>query len=100
MGRDRWLEKFNYNIRLLDKIDMKPYIERGDSPDEIMEKIENAYENHELPKEVEELAQHEFLLGDIFNQVSTSDFMDYLENRYNIGFCDEIHYWVGSLPWN
>ena len=100
MIKDAWYQNFEYNLTLLDKIDLKRFIERGDSPGDIMDKIENAYEDHEFPEEIDKIVQGPILKGYFFNYIGTDDFMDYLHEKYNIGFYDEIHYWVGSIPWN
>lgn len=84
---------------LLDKLDLKPFIHSGYTPAMIMEEIENAYEGHEFPAEIDEIIESPLFEGCFFNFWSEDDFMDYLHDRYNIYWYDEIRYWVGP-GWN
>lgn len=82
------------NFSVLDMIDIYPFINRGADPSDIMDDIEEAYDNHEFSKEVEQIVQGDALQGLIFNLISTEDFIDYLHNRYGTTFDNEIKYWV------
>ena len=88
------------NFRVLDMIDIYPFIEVWADPDDIMDNIEVAYDNHEFPKEVEEIVQGDILQGFIFNLISTEDFIDYLHDRYGTTFNSEVKYWVASRGTN
>lgn len=86
--------KLNFDV--LDMIDIYPFIEVWADPDDIMDNIEVAYDNHEFSKEVEEIVQGDILQGFIFNLISTEDFIDYLHDRYGTIFNSEVKYWVAS----
>lgn len=88
------------NFSVLDMIDIYPFIEICAEPEEIMDNIEAAYDNHEFSKEVEEIVQGDILQGFIFNLISTEDFIDYLHDRYGTTFDSEVRYWVANRGTN
>ena len=83
-----------YNVRLLDKLDLKPFIHHKMSPTDIMYEIEDAYDNHAFSEEIDKIIEGDILKGDIFNCIGVEDFMDYLNERYGTRFDSEVTYWV------
>lgn len=75
-------EQVELNKKVLDKIDMKPYLKRGMDLRDIMGVLEDKYEET-LTSDVPELH------GDLFYHLDPFDFKLYVEQRYNIN----VHYW-------
>jgi len=67
----------------LDQIEFQPYLDEYDELDDIWDKVQDNYNETEMCK-------NDFLQGYIFNQINQSEFMEYLEQRYNIKFHEEI----------
>ena len=82
------------NFELLDKIDLLPFINEREDPYDIMNAIEDAYENHEFSEDVGAIIEGDTLQGFIFNYVGVEDFIEYLHSRYGTTFNSEIKYWV------
>lgn len=85
-------EQLNYNI--LDKLDLKPYIHQGDSIYNIMENIEDNINIENLEYEIQIMLDDPLMQRDIFNWISTEEFMDYLHERYGVMFEERIEYYV------
>lgn len=99
MTNEEFLEMDRKQKELLDKIDIKPFIHSGYTPAMIMEDIEHAYEDHEFPEEIDKIVESSDFEGYFFNWMGIYDFMDYLHDRYEVCWSDEITYWVGP-GWN
>lgn len=85
-------EKYNYNI--LDKIDLKPYLAKWKSINDIIEEIEDDAFLGVFETDVMIALKDPIMQGDIFNWVSAEEFMDYLEKRYNTKFQERIDYYI------
>lgn len=85
-------EKYNYNI--LDKINLKPYLAKWKSINDIMEEIEDDAFSEAFEADVRIALEDPIMQGDIFNWISAEEFMDYLEKRYNTKFQEKIDYYI------
>jgi hypothetical protein len=84
------------DIEVLNKIDVMKYIDIGDEPEDIMFRIQCAYEDHELDESLDEIVE-DVLNGSIFEFMTTEDFMRYCTYRYNILWGSEVRYWVNGV---
>ena len=67
-------KEFQINTEFLDSIDFTPYFEWISVLSTLMEAVEIAYRNKEMPPELER---------EVFNYYSEEDFKDYLQKRYS-----------------
>lgn len=80
MGMD-YEEGLSYNERVLDTIDIKPYLTKGVDIREVQDQLENDYSY---------IVKDDYCMdGELFNFMDHYDFKRYLEHRYGI----KINYW-------
>lgn len=85
-------EQYNYN--LLDKIDLKPYLAKWKSINDIMEEIEDDAFSGVFGAEVKAALKDPIMKNEIFNYIGTYEFMDYLKRRYGTVFRERIDYYI------
>lgn len=85
-------EKYNYNI--LDKIDLKPYLAKWKSINDIMEEIEDDAFLGIFEADVRTALEDPIMKNDIFNYIGTYEFMDYLKKRYGTEFATRTDIYV------
>lgn len=68
------------NLNFLDTIDMTPYLERSNNVENIMNMLEEDYDDtNKLPEELE---------GCLFNCITIDEFAAYLADKYNKNICE------------
>ena len=82
------------NFDLLDMIDLSEFIEPGIDPRDIMDDVQENYEEGNYSDEINEIIDGEVLQGNVFNYISVEDFMNYLTEKYNITFTEELRYYI------
>ena len=82
------------NFDLLDMIDLSDFIEPGIDPRDIMDDVQENYEEGNYSDEINEIIDGEVLQGNVFNYISVEDFMNYLTEKYNITFTEELRYYI------
>ena len=87
-------EEYKLQEKLLNKLDLRPYIKLWMNVGEIFEAIEDAYEDHIFPEEIDAIVEAPPFDGYILNLFSSDDLMDYLEKRYGTRFKEEFYYVV------
>ena len=85
-------EQYNYN--LLDKIDLKPYLAKWKSINDIMEEIEDDAFSGVFGADVKAALEDPIMKNEIFNYIGTYEFMDYLNKRYGTKFNERIDYYI------
>lgn len=79
-------EGLSYNERVLDTIDIKPYLTKGVDIREVQDQLEDDYGH---------IVKDDYCMeGELFNFMDTYDFKRYLEYRYGIkiNYWEEVHY--------
>ena len=90
-------EEYQIQCDLLDKLDLLPFLNYDSTIGEIMDSIQNAYDDHEFPDWVDEIVEAEPLKGYIQNLMCEDDFMDYLEHRYGTRFREHTTYYITRI---
>lgn len=70
-------EKVEYNKRVLDNIPIRSFIFPGQDVNKLMNDLQDLY--------ADTIKEDEILRGHLFNHINLEDFVDYLQERYNIG---------------
>lgn len=87
-------EEYELQEKLLDKLDLRPYIKLWMKHWEIADAIEDAYEDHAFPEEIDKIVEAPPFDGYILNFFNSDDLMEYLEKRYGTRFREESYYVV------
>ncbi len=87
-------EEYKLQEELLNKLDLRPYIKLHMKHWEIADAIEDAYDDHEFPEEIDKIVEAPPFCGYILNFFNSEDLMEYLEERYGTRFREESYYVV------
>ena len=87
-------EEYELQEKLLDKLDLRPYIKLWMKHWEIADAIEDAYEDHAFPEEIDKIVEAPPFDGYILNFFNSDDLMEYLEKRYGTRFRECSYYEV------
>lgn len=87
-------EEYKLQAELLDKLDLRPYIKLGMKHWDIADAIEDAYDDHAFPEEIDKIVEAPPFNGYILNFYNSDDLMDYLHERYGTRFREYSYYEV------
>lgn len=93
-------EEYALQEELLNKIDLRPYIKLHMKHWEIADAIQDAYEDHEFPTEINSIVEAPPFNGYITNLFDNADLMEYLEKYYGTRFTECSYYEVTREIWN
>lgn len=82
-----WQEQEDYNRKILDTIDIRPYLRSYANVADIKDSLEEDFSW--------KVADDAVMEGELFNFLDTEDFAFYLNKRYNISVHEEISYKLG-----
>ena len=93
-----YIESIEESKKLLDLLDIEQYMEPGMDIFDLMQKIENAYEDNEFPCYINDIIEAYPFQGEIFNLISADEFMQYCTERYNRHWREdiEVHFYLCS----
>lgn len=66
----------------------------GQSPEVIMNMIQDSYDNHEWPLEVSAIFDNSPFDGYVFQSINVEEFMEYCALKYNVTWREEVRYWL------
>lgn len=92
MTNEEFKKGEEYNYKILDSIDLYPYIIEGNDIIDTIHEIENAVEVNRIYGN--EIIDNNIMQGYIFNYLSIDEIMEYLQKRYNTRFSEHISYTV------
>lgn len=81
-------------VALLDKIDLKEYLQPGFSIDDIQNQIQEDYDNGIFPNDIQLAIDKEPFEGLVFNNLLQDEFMTYIETRYGRRWHEETRYYL------
>ena len=85
---------------LLDKLNIQSFLEDGQRVSAIMSTIQDAYEDHEFPAEMDAIIEAPPFDGYIFNYMSEYEFMTYCNKRYHCYYSEEVITYLWNSPQN
>jgi len=82
-------------MALLDKIDLKEYLQAGFSVNDIQAMIQEDYDNGIFPQDIQLAINNKPFEGFVFNELLQDEFMTYVEDRYGMHWHEETRYYLG-----
>ena len=79
---------------LLDKLDLKEYLQPGFSVNDIQSAIQDDYEYCLFPSYINAEIEKNPFEGYIFNVMSQDEFMTYIQERYGVHWIEETRYYL------
>lgn len=91
-----YLECKEASKKLLDLLDIEHYMEPEIEISDLMQKIENAYEDNEFPYYINNIVEAYPFEGEVFNLIDEYEFMQYCKERYNKYWREdiEVHFYL------
>lgn len=81
-------------MALLDKIDLREYLQPGFSVNDVQNLIQEDYNNGIFPNDIQLTIDNEPFEGFVFNALLQDEFMTYIEDRYGMRWKEETRYYL------